>query len=396
MQHLTTAADPAGTNWHDGVSSIAAAEWDRLAGPDNPFLRHAFLAGLEEFGCLAGHGWTPCPVTLRQDGRLIGAAPLYLRTNSYGEFVFDWAWADAFERAGGRYYPKLVSAIPFTPVRGARLLVDPDCRGPDAIRRRLAGAILEFCGRSRLSSFHCLFPDAADSECLSRLGLLGRITCQFRWMNRGYRDFQDFLDSLTSRRRKEIRRERRAVADAGVEIVRLNGAETHEREWREFYGFYCSTFARRWGSPRLTLPFFESLSTRMPREALLILARRNGRWIAGAFAMRGSRGVYGRHWGCAEDLPFLHFELCYHQTIEYCIQEGLEFVDAGVQGEHKLTRGFEPVGIRSCHWLGHEGFRNAVRDYLDRETPVVEDHISMLREHLPFKATEAASPESAP
>jgi hypothetical protein len=391
MQHQTTAT--AGMKWHDGVSEIAAADWDRLAGPENPFLRHAFLAGLEEFDCLADHGWRPCPVTLRQNGRLIGAVPLYLRANSYGEFVFDWAWADAFERAGGRYYPKLVAAVPFTPVRGPRLLVDPDCRDPDAIRRELAEGVLEFCRGNRLSSFHCLFPETADSDLLLQLGLLGRVTCQFHWINRACRDFQDFLDSLTSKRRKEIRRERRAVADAGVEIIRLNGAEADARQWREFYGFYCSTFAKRWGSPRLTLPFFESLSARMPRETLLILARRNGRCIAGAFAMRGLRGVFGRHWGCREELPFLHFELCYHQTIEYCIQEGLEFVDAGVQGEHKLTRGFEPVGIRSCHWLEHAGFRSAVRDYLDRETPVVQNHISMLREHLPFRAA-ARSPES--
>jgi predicted N-acyltransferase len=242
-----------------------------------------------------------------------------------------------------------------------------------------------------LSSFHCLFPADPDADALVRQGLLVRITCQFHWVNRGYRDFQDFLDNLTSKRRKQIRRERRAVQEAGVEIVRLTGAEAGECEWRDFYRFYCSTFERRWGSPRLTLSFFESLSDRLPRETLLILARRNGRNIAGAFAMRGGRGLFGRHWGCAEELPFLHFELCYHQTIEHCIREGLEFVDAGVQGEHKLSRGFEPVGMRSCHWLGHAGFRRAVRDYLDREIPVVEDHISMLRSHLPFKA--AAQPE---
>jgi len=388
--------DTARTDAIRGVSDIAAAEWDRLAGTGNPFLSHAFLAGLEEFDCLDAHGWTPCPITIRRDGELVGAAPLYLRSNSYGEFVFDWAWADAWERAGGRYYPKLVSAIPFTPVRGARLLVDPARPDADAIRRELAAGIVKLCERNGLSSFHCLFPDAADCEVLGGIGMLSRLTCQFQWRNHGCRDFQDFLDSLTSKRRKEIRRERRAVAEAGVEIVRLNGTEIGEREWREFYRFYCSTFARHWGSPRLTLPFFESLGTRMPRETLLILARRNGRNIAGAFVMRGDRGVHGRHWGCVEELPFLHFELCYHQTIEYCIQERLDYVDAGVQGEHKLSRGFEPVGMKSCHWLAHAGFRRAVRDYLDRETPAVEDHISMLREHLPFRAAATAPSEPAP
>jgi hypothetical protein len=374
---------------HDSVSGIMAADWDRLAGPDNPFLRHAFLAGLEEFDCLSAHGWIPCPLTIRRGNRLIAAAPLYLRTNSYGEFVFDWAWADAFERAGGRYYPKLVSAVPFTPVCGPRLLVDASVPDPDKTRGELVEAILEFCRRHRLSSFHCLFPEAAEVEALAGHGLLSRVTCQFRWFNRGYRDFQDFLDGLTSKRRKQILRERRAVRETGVDIVRLTGAEAGEREWRDFHRFYCSTFDKRWGSPRLTLPFFESLSGRMPHEALLILARRGGRNIAGAFSMLGAGGVFGRHWGCIEEVPFLHFELCYHQTIEYCIQEGLQFVDAGVQGEHKLSRGFEPLAARSCHWLEHGGFRRAVRDYLDRETPVVEEHIRMLREHLPFRTAEA-------
>ena len=390
MHEESAAGFVSGTGQHGGVSGIAAAEWDRLAGADNPFLRHAFLSGLEDFDCLAAHGWIPCPVTIRRNQTLVGAVPLYLRTNSYGEFVFDWAWADAYERAGGRYYPKLVSAVPFTPVRGPRLLVDPDCEDRDALRLQLMEAVLEFCARNGLSSFHCLFPDEADADALVRQKLLMRVTCQFHWINRGYRDFQDFLDCLTSKRRKEIRRERRAIHEAGVEIVRLNGADVGEREWGDFYRFYCSTFERRWGSPRLTLAFFKSLSERFPRETLLILARRGGRNIAGAFAMCGRRGLFGRHWGCSEDLPYLHFELCYHQTIEHCIQEGLEFVDAGVQGEHKLTRGFEPVGVRSCHWLEHAGFRRAVRDYLDRETPIVEDHIKMLREHLPFRTAEAA------
>lgn len=375
---------------HAGVRHIAAADWDRLAG-GNPFLAHAFLAGLEEFDCLDAHGWQPCPLTLHSGGRLLGAVPLYLRSNSYGEFVFDWAWAEAFERAGGRYFPKLVSAIPFTPVRGPRLLVDPEYADADAVRARLAAAVLDFCREQQLSSFHCLFGESADVATFGRSGLLRRVTCQFRWFNRDYRDFQDFLDALTAKRRKEIRRERRAVEQAGVSIEWLTGAEAGAGDWAAFHEFYCATFEKRWGSPRFTLPFFEALGARMPGSTLLVFARRGGRRIAGAFAMQGNDGIYGRHWGCSEELPFLHFEVCYHQTVERCIREQLRFVDAGVQGEHKLSRGFEPQVAHSCHFLAHAGFRRAVADYLEHETPEVERYVELLRQHLPFRAATAAA-----
>ena len=373
----------------DSLKDIPAADWDRLAGTRNPFTRHAFLYGLEEHDCLEEHGWHPCHLTAWSGPRLIGALPLYLRTNSYGEFVFDWAWADAYQRAGGRYYPKLVSAIPFTPVSGPRLLVDADYPASEAVRNRLVAAALQFADGNALSSVHCLFPETDDEACLERGGFLLRKTCQFHWFNRQYRDFQDFLDALSSKRRKQIRRERRAVGDAGVEIERLPGGAISDEQWQTFYQFYCSTFHRRWGSPRLTLPFFMSLSRRLPDQTLLVLARHHGRYIAGAFAMMGDDTLYGRHWGCSEDLPFLHFELCYYQIIELCIERRLSWVDAGVQGEHKLSRGFAPVGAPSFHWLRHPGFRIAIEDYLKRETRDVDSYVESLKQHLPYRTAPA-------
>jgi hypothetical protein len=321
---------------------------------------------------------------------MVAAAPLYLRDNSFGEFVFDWNWADAYERAGGTYYPKLVSAIPFSPVRGPRLLIDPSCTDPDAVRDLLIRHIIELADQLELSSFHCLFPREVDAAGFLQHRLLARKTLQYCWYNRGYRDYNDFLGALNSKRRKEILRERRHVRESGVEIVRLTGHEIREQHWQAFYTFYCSTFHRRWGSPRFTMEFFQSLSRSLPDRTLLILARRQGRYIAGAFAMIGTDTLYGRHWGCTEDIRFLHFELCYYQTIEHCISLGLERLDAGVQGEHKLSRGFEPVAAVSCHWIRHPGFRAAIEEYLAGETLDFDQYVESLRHHLPFTAPATA------
>jgi hypothetical protein len=317
--------------------------------------------------------------------RLVAAAPLYLRTDSIGEFVFDWSWAEAFQRAGGRYYPKLVSAIPFTPVCGERLLVDPQLPGANAIRADLARQLVDFGDANRLSSLHVLFAGPESERALLGNGLVARKTVQFRWQNRGHRDFQDFLDALTAKRRKEVRRERNAVAAAGIEIEVLRGSSIGEEQWRFFHECYCSTFEKRWGSPRFTLDFFQSLGRRLPESTLLLLARRGPKLIAGAFAMQGGNALYGRHWGCLEEVPFLHFELCYYRTIEHAIESGLQIVDAGVQGEHKLARGFEPVAATSCHWIRHEGFRNAVAEFVARESQLVETHVESLLEHSPYK-----------
>ncbi|MFT5351753.1 MAG: putative N-acyltransferase [Gammaproteobacteria bacterium] len=371
---------------HESLETIAADEWNHLTNNDNPFLRYEFLSGLETTNCLQPEGWIPRHLTVESGGKVLAALPLYIRTNSYGEFVFDWAWADAYERAGGNYYPKLVSAIPFTPVRGQRLLIDKNFADPARLRQLIVEQLLETTESTKISSFHCLFPTDDDVSTFSDFQLLKRKSFQFHWHNQGYRDFQDFLDNLTRKKRKQIKRERRQAVEAGVEVEILKGNEINDEQWTRFYDFYCSTFHRRWGNPRLTLEFFKLLSEKMPSSTLLILAKQDGDYIAGAFAMLGNDTLYGRHWGCSKQLSFLHFELCYYQTIEYCINNGLQVLDAGVQGEHKLSRGFAPVATWSCHWIRHEGFRRSVDDFLIRETKEIDFYLANLNQHLPYKS----------
>ncbi len=371
----------------DSLADVAPAQWNRLNSQQNPFLSHEFLYGLESTGCLEPEGWFPRHITVELDHQLVAALPLYFRSNSYGEFVFDWAWADAYERAGGAYYPKLVSAIPFTPVRGQRLLVEKDSINKTQLHQAIIRYLLDSLESANISSFHCLFPNDEDIAAFSSHQLLKRKGLQFHWHNQGYRDFQDFLDMLTGKKRKQIRRERRLVSAAGVEVEVLSGARISDEQWHCFYNFYCSTFHRRWGNPRLTLDFFKLLSRKLPASTLLILARQKGEYIAGAFAMLGEDTFYGRHWGCNRELPFLHFELCYYQTIDYCINNGLQTLDAGVQGEHKLSRGFDPVATWSCHWIQHAGFRSSVDDFLVRETREIDCYIDNLNKHLAYKST---------
>lgn len=370
------------------LESIKAEDWNRLISANNPFLSHEFLFGLEKYKCLEPHGWLPCHLVAYADTELVGALPLYIKTNSYGEFVFDWAWADAYERAGGNYYPKLVSAIPFTPVRGPRLLIDANYAYPDTIKTLLIDEVIDFATTAGLSSFHCLFPLQDDVDIFLKRNLLLRKTCQFHWHNPGYRDFDDFLDTLTSKKRKKIKRERRQISESGINIEVLTGKQINEQQWRAFYEFYCSTFYRRWGSPRLSYEFFLSLGETLPEQTLLVLARKDQSWVAGAFAMQGDNTLFGRHWGCNAQYPFLHFELCYYQTIEYCIRHGLQTLDAGVQGEHKLSRGFRPVETLSCHWIRQPGFRQAIEDFLARETAGLDAYIDDLSLHLPYKSNE--------
>jgi len=367
------------------IGSIPAAQWNRLAGADYPFVRHEFLAGLERFDCLAPHGWQPVHVTATDGDRLLGAMPLYVKDNSIGEFVFDWSWAEAYQRAGGRYYPKLVCAIPFTPVTGPRLLVDPGAGDARAVRAALIDGAVELARRLGLSSLHCLFPTDVERDALAAHGLLLRAGCQYHWHNRGYADFDAFLATLNAKRRKQIRRERRAVAETGISIDTLHGADIDADTWRAFHTFYCSTFLRRWGEPRVTLAFFEWLGARLGAQICLFVARRRGRPVAGAFAMRGADALYGRHWGCSEAVPYLHFELCYYRTIEYCIDKRLQRLDAGAQGEHKVARGFEAVRTWSAHWLREPGFRAAVADFLDRETRMIDHYVDEVGEHSPYR-----------
>lgn len=371
-----------------GLGSITPEQWNNLNNQQNPFLQHEFLYGLETTNCLEPEGWLPRHITIEAEGELVAALPLYLRTNSYGEFVFDWAWADAYERAGGNYYPKLVSAIPFTPVGGQRLLINEDFNDTALLQELIIKQLLESAESANISSFHCLFPADDDSRIFKDHDFLIRKGFQFHWHNKGYRDFQDFLDNLSRKKRKQILRERKQAIASGVEIEILSGIDISDSQWHTFYDFYCSTFHRRWGSPRLTLDFFRLLSEKMPESTLLILAKKNGEYIAGAFAMLSKDTLYGRHWGCSRHVPFLHFELCYYQTIDYCIKNGLQTLDAGVQGEHKLSRGFDPIPTWSCHWIKHEGFRDAIEDFLDHETKEIDLYIDELNKHLPYKTKE--------
>ena len=367
------------------LNTVNRKEWNQLNINGNPFLQYDFLNGLEQFKCLEGHGWEPCHLLATNGKKLVGALPLYIKDNSYGEFVFDWSWADAYERAGGKYYPKLVSAIPFTPVCGPRILTNNSLTGIDDIKALIIKAAIGFADYAQISSFHCLFTQPDDREALAKHGMLLRKTCQFHWRNRDYRDFDDFLESMTSKRRKQIKRERKKIKEDNIEILRLRGAEITEEQWTVFYEFYCATFYKRWGNPRLSLDFFLNLSSSLPDNTLLILAKQDSEYIAGAFAMLSDTTLYGRHWGCGRHLTNLHFELCYYQTIEYCLENRLRSVDAGVQGEHKINRGFDPVSTVSGHWIRHPGFRTAIDKYLQQETAEMNSYIRTLETHSPYK-----------
>lgn len=371
----------------DSLSGISTEEWNRLNISGNPFLRHEFLSQLEHCLCLDDHGWFPRHIILEQDGVLAGAVPLYLKTNSIGEFVFDWIWADAYHRAGRPYYPKLVSAVPFTPVTGPRLLVRHDSDNMDKTRNLLLSATIQSAAQSGSSGIHFLFPDETDRLQLENRELLIRRACQYHWYNNGYESFDHFLACLNAKKRKQIKRERKVVLDSGIDIEILHGHDITPRHWDSYYRFYASTFYRKWGVPRFTPDFFQSLARLMPNETLLIMAKQNNEYIAGAFAMRGDDTLYGRHWGCSSRYRFLHFELCYYQTIEYCIRHGLKKLDAGVQGEHKISRGFVPETTWSAHWIADEMFRPAIEQFLCEEKYHVEQYMHELSKHLAYKVT---------
>ncbi|MCZ6802372.1 MAG: GNAT family N-acetyltransferase [Proteobacteria bacterium] len=368
----------------NSLLSISSEKWQTLDFSDNPFLSYPFLSGLEKFDCLRNQNWQPLHIVIEDNNELIGFLPLYIKQDSYGEFVFDWIFADAYQQAGRNYYPKLVSAIPFTPVAGSRLLINKT-HDSDLIKKTLLDAAISLMEENNFSSLHFLFPDKDNIDIFMDNAGLKRITCQYHWFNNNYRDFQDFTDSLTSKKRKRILKERREIIKSGIEIERLSGNEISSSQWQVFYQFYCQTFYKNWGEPRLTLDFFQSLGKELPEQTLLILAKQNGETIAGAFAMNDKDTLYGRHWGCCQYVPFLHFELCYYQTIEHTIEKRLKRLDAGVQGEHKIARGFHPVAMPSAHWIREEYFRNAIADYLDRETVVMQEHLKMLETHLPYK-----------
>ena len=367
------------------LAGVSPAEWDALA-MGNPFASHAFLSALLETGCASAHtGWQPQFLLLWQDEVLAGAMPLFLKSHSYGEYVFDWAWADAYARHGLEYYPKLLSAIPFTPVGGPRLLA----RGDDE-RAALLGAALELARQA--SSLHILFPPEGEAALMQRAGMMLRRTVQFHWRNEGYADFEDFLSRLTSHRRKVIRQERRRVREAGVSVRRLAGPEVRRAHWEFFARCYRRTYAEHRSSPYLNLEFFLRIGETMPRNLVLILAERAGRPIAAALDVASADALYGRYWGALEHVPLLHFECCYYQGIEHAIERRLARFEGGAQGEHKLHRGLLPVETLSAHWLAHPQFARAVEDYLARETAGIGRYVDELSEFSPFRTGVSSSP----
>ncbi|RMF39490.1 MAG: N-acetyltransferase [Alphaproteobacteria bacterium] len=376
------------------IEAIAAAEWDGCACPEaasgrpvDPFTTHRFLAALERSGSVSARaGWQPMHLAARLEGRLIGVMPLYVKSHSQGEYIFDHGWAHAYERAGGDYYPKLQSAVPFTPATGRRFLVAPG-ETADIARAALAEAAITLARRNRLSSLHVTFCTEEEARAGAALGLMRRTTQQFHWENRGYGDFDAFLADLSSRKRKNIRKERATAQQAG-EIIALTGAALQPEHWDAFWQFYQDTGGRKWGRPYLTRGFFDEVQRHMREDALLVLCLRRGRPVAGALNFIGRETLYGRYWGCIEDHPCLHFELCYYQAIDWAIRHGLKRVEAGAQGEHKLARGYLPVEIHSLHWIADPGFRDAVARYLEAEREAVDREIEVLTEYGPFRRGE--------
>jgi uncharacterized protein len=361
-----------------GVAALDPGAWNALSSGD-PFLSHAFLSSLEDSRSVGpGTGWTPAPILVEDEGRLVAAVPAYLKSHSQGEYVFDHGWADAWERAGGAYYPKLQVAVPFTPVPGQRLL--------GSRPQQLLAALEAVTVQNDLSSAHVTFIGDADADDCERRGWLIRHGIQYHWFNRGYSSFDDFLAALTSRKRKALRKER-AAAREGLEFRALRGAEIGSAEWDAMWAFYQDTGSRKWGRPYLTRSFFDLIGERMGDEVLLVLACRGSRPIAGALNFVGADALYGRYWGTIDEVPFLHFELCYYQAIEWAIEHGLSSVQAGAQGEHKLGRGYEPVLTRSAHFISNRSFREAVSEFLEAEREGIAAELAFLRQDLPYRSS---------
>jgi len=373
----------------DQIGRVPASDWDALACPEHgrpmdPFTTHRFLKALEDSNSVGpGTGWRPHHMLAHLGGKLIAAMPLYIKVHSQGEYVFDHGWANAFERAGGRYYPKLQSAVPFTPVTGRRFLTHPEHR--ETGRRILLQAMVELARENRLSSAHVTFCTRDEAEAGAAQGLAHRVGQQFHWVNENYADFDAFLSKLSSRKRKTIRRERRGALAFGGTIHRLTGDQIKPEHWDAFWRFYQDTGARKWGTPYLTRAFFDEVQAHLRDETLLVMCERDGRYVAGALNFIGREVLFGRYWGAIEDHPFLHFETCYYQAIDYAIANGLARVEAGAQGEHKLARGYLPVQTHSLHWIADAGFREAVDQFIKAEHEAVNDDIEVLTSYGPFR-----------
>lgn len=376
-------------NFVDSIAEIGAATWNGLAGTAEPFTRYEFLWGLECTRCTTvATGWQPHHVIVYAvDGdrrTAVAVMPLYLKTNSYGEYVFDWSWANAYQSHGFNYYPKFVTAVPFTPSTGGRIFIDPEY-DLQAIVQLITGKIVEKATALQASSWHVLFPLPEQHTALTEAGLMPRIGCQFHWHNKGYRDFEHFLESFNSRKRKNIRKERQRVSEAGIVFERVEGADIDGARWQRFYDFYQSTYMMRGMQGYLTLEFFEFLSAQMPEQVFMIVARQGGRDIAAALFFKSETTLYGRYWGSLHDYQFLHFETCYYQGQDYAIAQGLQRFDSGAQGEHKIQRGFEPIITCSNHWIREEGFARAIARFLEEEQAHIEQYREQASGLLPFK-----------
>lgn len=379
---------------HDSIDDIPASQWNALVRDHNPFLHHGWLAALEQHGCVGENfGWIPRHIAVQEDGKLVAAMPLYEKHNSYGEFVFDHAWADAYQRQGMAYFPKLVTAIPYSPVSGQRLLAEAGRE--TELFPVLLSAVQQVAKILPASSFHCLFPPASQLEWLAQQGLTIRHDCQFHWNNAGYQTFEDFLAVLQPKKRKNIRQERRKIVDAGIRLRQLDGHTATATDWERFAFFYRQTFESKWGIPTLNAGFFRAMAQALGEQVLLVMAdNHDGECIAGSLMLRSDTRLYGRHWGCTEYADSLHFEACYYQGIEYCIRHGLQVFEPGAQGEHKVPRGFIPTLTRSAHWLREETFQQAVERHAGYERTSVEQYMQAVKCHLPYRADSV--PEKKP
>ena len=373
-------------SYADSIEEIQPEDWNRLAAETSPFLKHEFLLALEATGCTTREsGWQPHHVKVHDlQGALVGVVPLYRKTNSYGEYVFDWSWADAYRSNGLAYYPKFLTAIPFTPSESSRFLLDPKLSSAATIRR-IADSVMEHAEDLEMSSWHVLFPTEEENQCLQSDQLMSREGCQFHWFNRGYRDFDDFLAALSSRKRKNIRKERQSVFSQGIKFQVVRGGDISETQWKHFFVFYQSTYLVRGMQGYLNQEFFMRIGQTMPDNLFLVLAKLGDQIIAGALFFQDDKKLFGRYWGSLEEFQFLHFETCFYQGIEYCIQQGLSRFDAGAQGEHKIQRGFEPVRTFSNHWLRHPSFAAAIGEFLQREKDYMREYRQQAKELLPFR-----------
>lgn len=378
------------------IDQMDRREWNALNPSGNPFVRHEFLSALESSGCVGElTGWLPHYTAVFLENRLIAAAPVFLKTHSYGEYVFDWVWARAYERAGITYFPKLVVAVPFSPVSGPRVLIHPDAKNPQEILERLLAAVEQLALSTRASSTHWLFVTPEDAKRLNAHAPFERIDCQFHWTNHSYRDFDHFLEALSHKKRKNIRQERRSIAARGVRFSITPAAQTTPRCWHDFHRLYVRTCHRKGGVAYLNALFFSTLASRLPDQLLLVRAHLNGELVAAACCLRDADTLYGRNWGSTEDIPGLHFETCYYTPMEYCIKHGIKRFEAGAQGEHKLSRGFMPAVTLSRHWIAEQAFREAILHFVRNETLTVNEWMGELNSHTPYHNQDVSSPYAA-